>query len=50
MEESKGRWSDKEAEEASLKLEISELKKSIADAEQQLVACDEAVKGMPTSN
>ena len=42
---SKKQWSEKEGEEARLKLELQELEKSIADAEQQIKACEEAIQG-----
>lgn len=45
MEASKAKWSEQEAEEARLKLEIEELKKTISEADNQLKACDEAFKG-----
>lgn len=42
---SKKAWSEKEGEEASLKLELQELQKSIAEAHEQVNACMEAIKG-----
>ena len=42
-EASKSKWSAKEHEEGSLKLELDELKKSITSAEEQLVAVAETV-------
>ncbi|XP_059091946.1 structural maintenance of chromosomes protein 2-like [Tigriopus californicus] len=48
VETSKSKWTDKEAEEASLKMEINDLQKAISDAEDQLRACDEAIAGYET--
>lgn len=48
-EAAKAKWTDQEDEEARLKLEIQELKKSIAEAMEQLNACDEALEGMANS-
>ena len=41
---SKSKWSAKEHEEGSLKMELDELKKAIATAEEQLLAVAETVK------
>ncbi|QQP49641.1 Structural maintenance of chromosomes protein 2like [Caligus rogercresseyi] len=41
--EAKAKWSEKESEDASIKLEISELEKSIKSAEEQLAATEEAI-------
>jgi len=43
-EESKGKWSAKEQEEGSIKLELEELRTSIAAAEEQLVAVAKAIE------
>eukprot|EP00092_Neocalanus_flemingeri_P004304 GFUD01004627.1.p1 GENE.GFUD01004627.1~~GFUD01004627.1.p1 ORF type:complete len:1179 (+),score=495.15 GFUD01004627.1:105-3641(+) len=43
-EESKGKWSAKEQEEGSLKLELEELRNSITGAEEQLVAVAKAIE------
>lgn len=45
VQASKKEWSEKETEEARLKLEIQELKKSIEQAEDQIKACVEAIEG-----
>ena len=41
----KSKWSEREAEEARIKLEIEELKKTIGEAVDQLKTCDEAIEG-----
>jgi len=43
-EAAKQNWSSKEAEEDTVKMEISSLQKSVADAEKQLAATDDAIK------
>merc|ERR1712119_228739 len=43
-DESKGKWSAKEQEEGSIKLELEELRNSIASAEEQLVAVAKAIE------
>jgi hypothetical protein len=45
VEAAKKRWGAKEAEEAALTLEISELKKTIGEAGEQLSSTEEAIKG-----
>ena len=41
----KSAWTDKEAEEAALKLEIAQLQKNLEDENQQLASTEEAIKG-----
>ena len=50
VEASKAKWSEREAEEARLRLEIEELMKAINEAENQAKGCDEAFKGMLVEN
>ncbi len=45
LADSKKAWSEKEAEEASLKLELEELDKAIKEAQTQIANCDEAING-----
>lgn len=45
VEASKKEWSQKEAEEKALKGEVADLEKSIKEAEEQIQACLEAIKG-----
>ena len=45
LEAAKKKWNEKEAEEASLKLEISELKKSIEESLDQIRVTKEAIEG-----
>ena len=43
-ESAKGAWTDKEAEEAGLKLEITQLQKNLEDENQQLASTEEAIQ------
>ena len=45
VESAKAKWSAKEGEEASLRMEIQELKNSIVKAEEEIKSCEEAVAG-----
>jgi len=45
LEASKNEWSAKEQDEAKLKLELEELRKSMEEAEEQIRACEEAIDG-----
>jgi chromosome segregation ATPase len=45
LDAAKKKWNEKEAEEASLKLEISELKKSIEESVEQIRVTTEAIAG-----
>ena len=45
LDAAKKNWNEKEAEEASLKLEISELKKSIEESLEQIRITKEAIEG-----
>ena len=44
-ETAKSAWADKEAEEAGLKLEISQLQKNLEDENKQLASTEEAIQG-----
>ena len=43
-ESAKGAWTDKEAEEAGLKLEITQLQKNLEEENQQLASTEEAIQ------
>ena len=45
LDASKAKWSEREAEEDRLKMEIEELRKTIDEADHQLKSCDDAFKG-----
>ena len=44
-ESAKSAWTDKEAEEAGLKLEITQLQKNLEEENQQLLSSEEAIQG-----
>ena len=44
-EAAKNAWTDKEAEEAALKLEITQLQKNLEEESQQLASTEEAIQG-----
>ena len=46
----KSKWSEREAEEARIKLEIEELKKTIGEAVDQLETCDKSIEGERIQN
>ena len=49
-EAAKGAWTDKEAEEAGLKLEITQLQKNLEDENQQLASTEESIQGFIAEN